>query len=131
MIGGTKYNCVEQYFQKKRADYIGRFHNSHKISNSTDPADIKTIVKPLHKSFWPKDLQYIAMKEALLAKFQQNDKLGALLKGTDNYTMIACNMHDAFWGNGLSIFDKNTRYGTGEKNLGLCLKRCDPCYFDC
>ena len=122
VIGGTKYNCVEQYFQKKRADYSGMFHYSHKISNSTDPAEMKVIVKPVDKSFWPKDLQYNAMKEALLAKFQQNEKLGALRKGTGDCTMIECNMHDAFSGNGLSIFDKNARYGTGQNKLGALLE---------
>ena len=75
------------------------YHYSQRISNSTDPAEMKSIVKPLDKSSWPEELQYNAMKEALLAKFQQNDKLCALLKDTGDCTLIECNMHDAYWGN--------------------------------
>ena len=117
VVSGIKYNCVKQYFQKKRADYSGTLSYSLQISHSSDPAEMKAINKPLEKSFWPEELQYNAMKEALLAKFQQNDRLRSLLKDTDDRTVIECNKYDTYWGNGHSIFHKEARYGTGQNKL--------------
>ena len=88
----------------------------------SDPAEMKAITKPLEKSFWPEDLQYNAMKEALLAKFQQNDRLRFLLKDTGDRKMIECNKYDTYWGNGRSIFHKEARYGNGQNKLGELLE---------
>ena len=122
VIDEKKYNCVEQYFQKKRADYHGKVIESQRIVYSDDPVDMKSIGKSLEKGHWPEVLQHKAMKEALMAKFHQNERLASLLKDTGEMRIIECNKHDSYWGNGRYLFDKDASSGTGQNKLGLLLE---------
>lgn len=122
VVADQRYSCVEQYFQKKKAEYSGAYMLSQQISVSEDPAEMKAITKPIDKALWPKELQHKTMKDALLAKFQQNKRLGKLLKDTGTKKMIECNRYDRYWGNGRAIHDKRARQGTGLNHLGSLLE---------
>ena len=122
IIANQKYNSVEQYFQKKKADYSGAYSISQQILSSDDPAEMKAIAKQLDCSSWPEELQHQTMKDGLLAKFVQNKRLGILLQNTGTRSMIECNKYDRYWGNGCWIYDKNARNGIGQNKLGNLLQ---------
>ena len=122
IIANQKYNSVEQYFQKKKADYSGAYSISQQILSSDDPAEMKAIAKQLDCSSWPEELQHQTMKDGLLAKFAQNKRLGILLQNTGTRSMIECNKYDRYWGNGCWIYDKNARNGIGQNKLGNLLQ---------
>ena len=62
------------------------------------------------------------MEAAVAAKFRQNPDLLKKLKATGTRSLIECNPHEKFWGNGMSLYDKaasdNTKW-KGRNMMGV------------
>ena len=122
VVDDKYYRCAEHYFQAEKARYLGRTSVAYQIMYSHDPAKMKSLGNQLEGEAWPIDLKEAAMRRALLAKFGQNKRLCDILKETRDKTLIECNKHDQYWGNGCSIYDTKALQGTGKNRLGQLLE---------
>lgn len=125
VLGGTEFNCVEQYMMWKKAMTFGDTEIAGKILNEADPRTIKLLgrsVRGYVDSKWAA-IRYDVVKEALMAKFSQNEDLREKLQGTTGY-YAECAVNDLVWGIGLSMNDPDridrSRW-RGQNLLGLAL----------
>ena len=98
--------------QKKKGGYASKWivnkkTNTNKVNDIIDKYDTLKI-----RDDWD-DIKLNIMKEALIAKFTQNQKLKTLLLNTNNASIIEDSPRDSYWGIGK---DKN-----GENMLGKLL----------
>ena len=108
--GGKTFNSVEQCFMYHKAKEFGDEATAHAILCSEDLAHAKALGKKV-QNFQAKQWNNVRngkMKDALRAKFDQNEELKLFLKQTEETVLAEANPHDNYWGIGLSLEDKDT-----------------------
>lgn len=125
-LNGIRFVCVEQYMMWFKAQLFGDSITSQKILESSNPSDMKSLgrtVKNYVDSKWA-SVRYDVVKNALLAKFSQNDELKCKLLATDG-EFAECAVNDLVWGIGIDMRDSarfDRRQWLGQNLLGLALQ---------
>ena len=104
----TKYNCVEQYYQSKKAQLFDDDAALSKIMCETNPYRIKKLGMKIRKfdyNRWRQEENSV-MYRALKAKFIQNKTLKQILLSTGE-VKIGEATFDTTWGIGMQLFDTN------------------------
>ena len=81
-------------------------------------------IKVFDKTTWYQHHALKTMKDAMYAKFSQNDELGQFLKNTQQKNIAEANPSDWFWGTGVPMWSKNAdqkNMWKGENNTGKLL----------
>ena len=125
-VDGITYNCSEQYYQHKKAVYVGENEIAMKILNSNDATEQHKLGKKLttDDEQWKNVMAKQVMEAAVKAKFEQNPSLKDILLSTGNKMLVECNQYDKVWGIGLKLnnddaLDRNK--WQGENALGQIL----------
>lgn len=112
-INGKVYPTTEHWFQSQK--FAGTPHEEE-VRQAATPALAAKMgrdrARPL-RSDW-EEVKIDIMKEGLLAKFTQHDKLKKLLLSTCNERIIEHTVNDSYWGDGGD--------GRGENMLGQLLE---------
>jgi ribA/ribD-fused uncharacterized protein len=105
-IDVVSFNCVEQFYYLKKAEYFKDRAAAVQILAATDPWSQKSLGKAIGES----DLQWsssneamAAMQIALKAKFTQNEYLKDILLSTGQSILAEASTHDKIWGTGIAI----------------------------
>lgn len=104
---GITYNCCEQYYQAKKAEFFSDDGKHQEIMKETDPRRMWAAgrkIKDYDEQKWHSEAALKVMEKGVMIKFQQNDQLRTALLRTGETRMVECNPKDFFWGSGLSIF---------------------------
>ena len=123
-IDGTKYLCVEQFFQEQRAHFGGKPEIAAQIRSTIDPAKCKSLgqsVAICEDDWLPTALQ--VMRRACWEKFSKNVALKEVLLGTKE-TVIAEASLDKTWGVGRTLNDPKVHTQNdfqGQNKLGEIL----------
>ena len=125
-VDGITYNCSEQYYQHKKAVYVGENEIAMKILNSNDATEQHKLGKKLatDDEQWKNVMAKQVMEAAVKAIFEQNPALKDILLSTGNKMLVECNQYDKVWGIGLKLnnddaLDRNK--WQGENALGQIL----------
>ena len=127
-IDGQMFNCVEQYYQFKKASMCDDVNAMAAILLENDPAQIKQISKSISLPNGCKpppdlSLENKVMHKALSTKFEIPE-LKTFLMNTGDKTLIECNAYDKYWSCGLALhdprFSDNSKW-TGKNYLGKML----------
>jgi ribA/ribD-fused uncharacterized protein len=127
-IDKKSFTGSEQFFQYEKAVRAGDNETAAKIMNTDDPVQHLRLGKKLtvNNDQWNENVSEAIMETAVTAKFTQNPELLKNLINTGTKLIIDCNAHDIFWGNGLSINDKdasNKSKWKGKNIMGTILCR--------
>ena len=121
-VDGTRYNCVEQYFQSYKAGHFKDETARKKIMSLSKPSSMKAAgrrAKNFDIQEW-KSISRKVLKEGVYAKFSQNPNLRDRLVATgDKRLGEACG--DKNWGTGIRLKDKralDVKQWVGENNMG-------------
>lgn len=114
------YNCVEQYYQFKKASMCNDIDAMAAILLEDDPAKIKQISKSISlpngcKPPTDMSMEKDVMYKALSVKFEIPE-LKTFLRSTGDKTLIECNAYDKYWSCGLALHDH--RHSDHSKWLG-------------
>lgn len=122
---GVIFNCSEQYYMMKKAEYFGDTAAVEYIMNTTDPRIQKRWgrkVKGFSEVRWKKVRREI-MYQALKLKFSQNSLLKERLLQTSNI-LCEASKYDEFWGCGHAKTEpeaRSCRHWRGQNVLGYLL----------
>ena len=128
-MGGTKYNCTEQFYQHEQCLFHGDAQSARSVMLQLDPVAMKKIGKnvashdPKREKQWLEQQARKVMKTAVNQKFKQNSFLNSEIKKTTE-TFVEANQYDQNWGVGLPISDKrvlNPAEWRGSNWLGQIL----------
>ncbi len=126
-IGSKTYNCVEQYLTAAKAEMFSDHDTAKRVMSTTHPAEQKSLgrtVKGFNNTIW-KNAQRTVAKEAIRAKFEQNNTLREKLLSTKKKHLVEASPNwEKTWGVGLRIHDKNITdksKWTGKNLLGELL----------
>ena len=106
-LNGHLFSSVEQAMMYAKAKCFADDISAQKILATQDVRKIKALgrqVTPYNDHIWA-GVRQIAVYEALLAKFSQNEALKAKLLATQSDFLAECAVHDKIWGIGLSMTD--------------------------
>ena len=126
VLEGVTFSSMEQYMMWSKAKYFGDSDSKEKILATSDVKVIKELgrgVKNYDECLW-NGIRQIVVYRGLLAKFTQDESLGAQLKATGSSILAECAVRDLIWGIGLSMHDRD-RFDTskwrGKNLLGYAL----------
>jgi ribA/ribD-fused uncharacterized protein len=127
-LDGESYTGSEQFFQYKKAVRIGDKDVASKILSTDNPIEQMRLGRKLlyTEDQWNDEAAEQHMEVAVKAKFQQNPELKKKLLETGQKMLIECNVHDSYWGNGRSLYDKDAKEQTkwkGKNKMGEVLCR--------
>ncbi len=105
---------------------------AQRIMMSSDPAEMYRIAYHVKTDAnkWTEGKRIDIMRQALMAKFQQNTHLRTLLVSTDGKTLVEASPSDDFWGACMAMKDilKSTNPTfTGRNELGKLLMESYHC----
>ena len=128
ILDGKTFSGAEQYYQYEKAVHAADNDTAAKILATEDPVEQmhlgkKVAVKEEH---WNNNLSEQIMEVAVKTKFVQNPVLRKKLVDTGNKALIACNVHDKYWGVGMKLQDKSVcdkSKWKGQNVLGNILLR--------
>jgi ribA/ribD-fused uncharacterized protein len=124
VIEGQRYHSSEQYFQYKKAQLAKDEPSMNKILTAKTASACKYFGDNVRisNSVWYKNNLTI-MKQALHAKFSQNDSLKDFLLLTGNMRLGEASPRDKYWGIGIGLGDKDvlTKQWPGKNHLGHLL----------
>lgn len=126
VLKGQRYAHVEQYMMAAKARLFGDTATEAKILATTDPKHIKALgreVRGYVDAVW-REHRLTVVIEACVAKFSQNEKLGAMLLATGQRTLVEASPVDRVWGIGLAENDPcalDPATWRGENLLGIAL----------
>ena len=124
-IEGQEYHSTEQFYQFKKAELAGDQVTMTKILKADTAAQCKAFgdgVK-INSSVWHKN-NVAFMKQALNAKFTQNEQLKDYLMCTGELHLAEASQRDKFWGIGIGLKHKNVlhrQHWAGKNMLGTLL----------
>lgn len=102
-VGGVRYNCAEQYMMAEKARMFGDDEALGRIMASPSPREQKAIgrqVRGFDAAAWgvvARDRVFTGV----LAKYEQNPDLAALLLSTGDLPIVEASPYDTVWGIGL------------------------------
>lgn len=106
---GIEFNCAEQYYHYRKADFFNDENKKQLILKETNPITqrrIGAIVCGYDDEAWHK-ICYEVMKQGLICKFDQNKELREYLTDTNNSTLVEASPTDLRWGIGMALYDKD------------------------
>ena len=119
IVDDVKFNCVEQYFQYKKAMIFGAYDTATKILDTTSPTIQKSLGRKTIPNFngeiWNSECINI-MQKGLYAKFSQNLELKQFLVDTGDKILVEAAPRDLFWGAGMG--KTNEKIGDPQKWRG-------------
>lgn len=104
-VDGVSFNSGEQYMMYSKAMVMGDMGTATKILEQRDFSKIKKLgrlVTPFDSQKWNTCKEELMFK-GLLAKFEQNMELKALLLATEDAILAEAAQKDLIWGIGLRI----------------------------
>lgn len=122
----TEYNCSEQAYMRYKAISNNCHDIADKIMAESNPVKQKKLgdnIPEFDERQWNL-MQKDTMKEILVAKFTECDRLKQFLLSTGDKELVEGNPNDQYWSCGLSIFDNdiwNKVKWTGQNQLGKIL----------
>ncbi len=125
-INGTDFCCSEQFYQLCKAEEARDDDAAQRIMMSSDPAEMYRVAQNIKAdpNRWTEGRRLDVMRRALMAKFQQNDYLRAILVSTDGKTLVEASPVDDFWGASMGLKElmqsPNPSF-TGRNELGKLL----------
>ena len=123
----NEFSSVEQYNSYKAACFYNDVATADLILKQSDAGESKKttrLIKGYNKAEWNKNHAVRVVKEAMVAKFSENEELEQYLKNTGTKELAEANVYDKFWGTGLSIWSKdalNKDLWIGENHTGKLL----------
>jgi ribA/ribD-fused uncharacterized protein len=112
VLGGRRWRTSEHYFQAQKFAGTAR---EEEIRQATSPAVAARMGRSRRHRLRPdwEKVKDAVMREAVRAKFSQNDELRALLLSTGSAILIEHTERDSYWGDGGD--------GSGRNRLGQIL----------
>ena len=126
-VDDVTYTSVEQYYTLKAALFFKDETTCKLPMHQTEAVEHKRAfkrIKDFDKATWYQHHALKTLKDAMYAKFSQNDELGQFLKNTQHKNIAEANPSDWFWGTGVSMWSKNAdqkNMWKGENNTGKLL----------
>ena len=126
-IEGLQYSCVEQYYQKAKADEFGDTRSADRIMATANPKqmyDIGQNIDGFSKETWRTKCENVMLK-GLSAKFKI-PKFKQFLLALGDKLPVECNGFDPYWGIGLYMDDPrstNEQEWQGENRLGQLIAK--------
>lgn len=123
---GVRYATTEHYMMAKKAELFRDDEALRQILAAPSPAEAKKLgrtVRNFDDGIWKRDCFEIVVR-ANLAKFSQNDALGAFLRNTGSQVLVEASPHDQIWGIGLGQENPNALNPAtwrGQNLLGFAL----------
>lgn len=108
-IGGTTYNCAEQYMMAQKALLFGDEEAYKKIMNSRNPSEQKAtgrLVKGFDVDKWNLVCKKVVY-DANLAKFSSDPELKAYMMYSGDKEIVEASPYDTIWGIGMGEGDPN------------------------
>lgn len=126
-VNGNKFRCVEQYMMAQKALIFRDFETFNNIMNSKDPVEMKRLgreVKNFKAEKWD-ELKKKVVKNAVFAKFSQNEDLRKMLLETGVKLIAESNPADRVWGIGMRACKAAEDHNNwkGKNQLGYTLTR--------
>lgn len=128
VVDGVTYSCAEQFMMAEKARLFGDRRTLAKILAATSPKEHKALgrgVSPFDEARWTGACREIVYR-GNLAKFGQDEELGALLLATGTKTLVEASPLDRIWGIGLAAEDPRATDRSawrGKNWLGEALMR--------
>ncbi len=123
-VDGVHFNCNEQFYQFNKAVSADRSDKAREILATTDPAEQKQIGDAIKtEKSWYTEYGPEVMKQGIKEKFLQNPNLYHVLQELKDCSFVECNPYDKFWGNGVSMKNKDVAEALswpGKNLLGTC-----------
>lgn len=127
-VDNTDYNCSEQFYQVRKAEFYNDEQSAAKIMATDDPANHYKLGKEIkgyaeNKARWFSGPALRAMEKAVCEKFKQNPQLETALKSSQGL-LVEASKSDDFWGIGLGINHKQATTKSmwkGQNKLGSLL----------
>jgi ribA/ribD-fused uncharacterized protein len=134
-LEGRQFNCVEQYYQFKKALHFHDTETAFQILATKQPWRQKWLGRKV-RGFDKKRWSYAAedvMRKGVEAKFRENDNLCAQLMAEEGVVFAEASVRDTVWGIGIDIGDplaQDPKNWRGKNQLGnilsdLCKKLCE------
>ncbi len=126
VLGGTSYNCCEQYMIVEKARVFDDRDAEAQILATNNPAKQKALgrdVKGFDQKVWDSMCRGIVFR-GNLAKYDQNVEFKSLLLGTGKRTLVEASPRDRIWGIGLHQDDPKALVPAkwrGKNWLGIAL----------
>jgi len=126
IVGGTTFNCVEQYMMYAKAKFFGDEGTAAAVLATQDPGRQKALgrrVAGFDDSIWIENRMSI-VRTGVLAKFTQNSRLQEALFATAGTELVEASPYDRVWGVGLAATDPRIHDRSqwrGENLLGKIL----------
>ena len=120
---GIQYNCVEQYFMARKAEFFNDKDAEREIMSLDDPGAQKRVrVKNFKLAEWRRQCQE-HMEKGLTLKFDQNQDLKEKLLQTKSMILAEANPKDTYWGIGKGMYHPEATDITkwGQNHLGKLL----------
>lgn len=125
-IDGILYHTAEQYMMAQKAKLFQDEQSYQKIMDVRHPKQFKELGRHIARftdSIWDAH-KYQIVLDGNLAKFMQNQELGAFLCQTGSRILVEASPYDKIWGIGLAsneIGVENPLNWKGENLLGFAL----------
>jgi len=125
-VEGRRYSSAEQFMMAGKARLFGDEQVCQRILNTDEPAQIKKLgrqVSGFVEEQWQR-ARFELVVTGNVAKFGQNDALGAYLLGTGDKVLAEASPTDRIWGIGLAADDpraQQPQQWPGENLLGFAL----------
>ncbi len=101
---GLQYNCLEQYYVRNNAKLVEDHVLARKVMGVSDPAVMKQMAKGKFDRL-PLDTKQNTLKNGMMLKYGQNERLMNLLKDTSGTVLAESSPFDLTWGTGKRITD--------------------------
>jgi ribA/ribD-fused uncharacterized protein len=111
-LGGRNWRTSEHYFQAQKFAGTPREEEIRQARSPIMAARMGRSRKHRLRPDWDK-VKDAVMRDAVLAKFSQNDRLRAVLLGTGDAVLVEHTERDSYWGDGGD--------GSGQNRLGQIL----------
>ncbi len=130
-VGMEWYDNSEQFYQKKKSDFVEDDEAGIRIMHASTPLECYRIGKELNAKLdiqlWNSGPALRIMEEGLKAKFEQNMHLKKFLMDTGKMTLVEASPRDCFWGVGIRLRDHTKLLDIpnwpGKNKLGKMLER--------
>jgi ribA/ribD-fused uncharacterized protein len=118
-IADSEFNCVEQFYQCKKALFFKDEKSATAIMSTNDPVKQLRLSKSI-KDFCEETWEPVAketMHNAILAKFSQNGALREFLCKTGDKVLLEASQKDLYWGTGCSLVNPNVLITSEHKGF--------------
>jgi ribA/ribD-fused uncharacterized protein len=115
------YPTAEHYMMAEKAKLFGDEKIREKIIAANSPGKAKSLgrrVSDFDEAAWESG-RFEIVVEANVAKFSQNENLGALLRATGSKVLVEASPQDRVWGIGIGRDDKDAENPAAWRGLNL------------